>query len=68
MDQSWGPDWIAMRNWPEQLWGTRPEGAFVLAMSSYLRLLADWGQGFGLTGAKGFVARRLPDWGSAQYL
>jgi hypothetical protein len=68
MDQSWGPDWITIRNWPEQLWGPRPEGSFVLPMSHFLRLLENWGEGYGLTGAKGFVARRLPDWGSFSYL
>jgi len=38
-DQSWG-DWNRVQNWPTDLWGTRPQGAFVLTGTDALRKIA----------------------------
>ncbi len=65
--QSWG-DWLKLSRWPTHLWGPRPEGMWIVPMSDYLKLLRDWGEGYGATGSRGFVLRRLPDWGSQIYL
>ncbi len=65
--QSWG-DWLKLSRWPEHLWGPRPEGMWIVRMSDYLKLLRDWGEGYAGTGSRGFVPRRLPDWGSDVYL
>lgn len=63
LDQSWG-NWLAVKAWPEHLWGPRPEGMWVITGKSFLRLCQDWGDAWAMTGVKGFVARRLPDWSS----
>ena len=69
MDQSWGADWITLSNWPEQFWGPRPEGAWVLKWSDFNNLCGGrYGEAYGLTGINGFIARRLPDWGGWQCL
>lgn len=65
--QSWG-SWLSLLKWPTDLWGPRPEGAWVVTGADFLRILGNWGDGWGLTGVDGFVARRLPDWGSEVYL
>lgn len=28
-DNTWGPGWISVKNWPSHLWGAYPEGAWV---------------------------------------
>ena len=61
-DQSWGPNWINVTNWPEQFWGPRPEGCWVTTMSDAVRIFRDWGDAWAMTGIDGFVARRIPDW------
>ena len=68
MQQSWGPNWIQVNNWPEDLWGPRPEGCWPITMSNFLKLVGQWNDTWAIVGAKGFVARRLPDWGSKVYL
>lgn len=68
MQQSWGPTWITINNWPEDLWGPRPEGCWPILMSNFLRLVSQWNDSWAIVGARGFVARRLPDWGSNLYL
>jgi hypothetical protein len=32
-DQTWGPSWIRVTNWPTHLWGQQPEGAWVTKFS-----------------------------------
>lgn len=66
-DQSWG-NWLSLSRWPDHLWGPRPEGAWVVTMSDFLAILRNWGDGWAMTGASGFVPRRLPDFGTAAYL
>lgn len=66
-NQSWG-NWLSLPKWPTDLWGPRPEGMWVVTGKDFLRILGNWGDGWGLTGVDGFVARRLPDWGSEVYL
>lgn len=66
-NQSWG-NWLSLPKWPAALWGPRPEGAWVVTGKDFLRILGNWGDGWGLTGVDGFVPRRLPDFGSGAYL
>lgn len=69
MDQSWPPNWIALTNWPEHLWGPRPEGAWVLWFKHFVQLCGGrYGECQAQTGVNGFVPRRLPDWGTWSYL
>lgn len=67
-DQSWGPNWITVTNWPEHLWGPRPEGAFVLKGQDAMKLITSWGEAIAMSSVVGFPLRQLPDWGSGQYL
>lgn len=67
-DQSWGPDWLNVTNWPEKLWGPRPEGAFVLKGRDAMQLVTMWGEALAFCRVKGFPLRKLPDWASGQYL
>jgi hypothetical protein len=67
-DQSWFPDWIGMSNWPEHLWGPRPEGAFVLSGRDTMQMITEWGEALAMSSVKGFPLRRLPDWGTGLYL
>jgi len=38
-DQSWPPGWIKMENWPDHLWGPRPDGAFVLRGQDAMKMV-----------------------------
>ncbi len=74
-DQSWYPNWIAVTNWPTELWGERPEGAFVLKGQDAMQLVrqspsfsADSGGARVFNSVVGFPLRTLPDWGSKLYL
>ena len=74
-DQSWYPNWIAMKNWPEHLWGPRPEGAFVLKGADAMQLIrqsqsydAEFKGARVFNSVEGFPLRELPDWGSKYYL
>lgn len=74
-DQSWYPNWITVKNWPTQLWGDRPEGAFVLAGRDAMQLVrqsptfsADSKGARVFNSVVGFPLRTLPDWGSRLYL
>jgi hypothetical protein len=66
-DQSWG-DWLKVTNWPEHLWGPKPEGAFVLKISQGMQLVTQWGQAIAFSKVAGFPLLELPDWGSGEYL
>jgi hypothetical protein len=68
MQQSWGPNWITINNWPEDLWGKRPEGCWPITMTNFLKLVNGWNDSWAVVGATGFIARRLPDFGSHLYL
>jgi len=64
-DQSWG-NWNRVTNWPDDLWGPKPDGAFVLLGDD-----AQWKirQGsVAYSDAVGFPARTLPDWGMVDTL
>lgn len=67
MQQSWG-DWIEINNWPDDLWGTRPEGCWPITMENFLRLVRGWNDSWCIVGINGFTGRKLPDWGSHLYL
>lgn len=74
-DQSWYPNWITVEDWPEHLWGPRPEGAFVLTGQDTMKLIrqsakysADSGSARVFRGTLGFEPKTLPDWGSQFYL
>lgn len=68
-DQSWGPDWLKVTNWPTELWGPRPEGAFVLKESDGMQLVStQYGGAIAFSRVKGFPARTMPDWRAAEYL
>lgn len=67
-DQSWGPNWRTVKNWPEHLWGPRPEGAFVLVGKDAMKLITIWGEALAMCKVKGYPLRKLPDWGSGEYL
>lgn len=64
-DQSWG-DWLKMSNWPEHLWGPRPEGAFVLPWSFAKKLIGSGS--VAINRVKGFAPKRLPDMGFSSWL
>jgi len=66
-DQSWG-DWLDLPKWPTELWGSRPEGAWVVTMTDFLKICNQWGDGWAMTGINGFQARSLPNWGTSTYL
>lgn len=66
-DQSWG-EWLTVNNWPDHLWGPKPEGAFVLKGSDAMRLITIWGEALAMSKVKGFPLLTLPDWGSGEYL
>lgn len=68
MQQSWEPNWITINNWPDDLWGKRPEGAWPITMTNFLKLVRNWNDTWCITGINGFVARKLPDWASHIYL
>lgn len=68
MQQSWGPNWIQINNWPDDLWGPRPEGCWPITMTNFLKLVRNWDDSYAIVGLKGFAARRLPDFGSHLYL
>ena len=68
MQQSWGPGWITINNWPDDLWGKRPEGCWPITMTNFLKLVNGWNDSWAVVGARGFIARRLPDWGSSLYV
>jgi len=64
-DQSWG-NWNRVTNWPDDLWGPKPEGAFVLKGGDAMWKI---GQGsVAYSDVEGFVARKLPDWGMVDTL
>ena len=65
--QSWG-DWNRVENWPEHLWGAKPQGAWVVTESSMSRIVRQWGDCYAISNVLGFPARNLPDWGSHEYL
>ena len=64
-DQSWG-NWNRVTNWPEDLWGPKPEGAFVLLGDDCLWKIRQGSVAY--SDAVGFPARTLPDWGMIQAL
>jgi hypothetical protein len=66
-DQSWG-EWLKVTNWPEHLWGPRPEGAFVLLAKHAMQLVQQWGEAIAMSKVAGFPLLNLPDWGSFEYL
>lgn len=68
MQQSYGGDWIAINNWPDDLWGKRPEGCWPITMTNFLKLARNWNDVWAIVGLNGFVARKLPDFGSHLYL
>lgn len=45
-DQTWG-NWNDVDNWPDHLWGPRPEGAFVLAGRDTMHKVAQTAYGYG---------------------
>ncbi|MDD4889702.1 MAG: hypothetical protein PHU85_07200, partial [Phycisphaerae bacterium] len=64
MDQSWGPDWISLSGWMEDLWGPRPEGMVVLLYSQFQQLVGgNYGECQAVVGINGFQLGRLPDYG-----
>jgi len=67
MQQSWG-DWIAIANWPTDLWGPRPGGCWPITMTNFLKLVSGWNDTWAVVGLNGFISRKLPDWGSHIYL
>jgi len=66
-DQSWG-NWNTVTHWPEQFWGPKPEGAFVLLGSDAMPMLTGLGEALAFNKTVGFPMRNLPDWGTASYL
>lgn len=68
MDQSWGPNWISLSNWNEQLWGEAPEGVWPITGSDFLRIYNQWKDVWAINNVLGFPLRKLPDWGSSAYL
>ena len=65
-DQSWHPDWITVKNWPDHLWGPKPEGAFVLRGSDVLRMLnTRYGAAIACSKVAGFPVLDLPPWQDA---
>lgn len=65
-DQSWPPNWLTVKNWPEHLWGPRPEGAFVLRGSDVMRMTkTQYGAAIACSAAKGFPLLELPPWQDA---
>lgn len=59
-DQTWGPGWITMRNWPTHLWGEYPEGAFVLKGQDAMRLVRS--DAYAYSAVKGFGPADIQDW------
>jgi hypothetical protein len=56
-------------NWPTQLWGPMPYGAFVLKGQDVMRIVAGGvGTAIAFNRVAGFAPHVLPDWGSGQYL
>jgi hypothetical protein len=68
MQQSWGSSWITVNNWPDDLWGKRPEGCWPITMTNFLKLSRNWNDSWAIVGLDGFAARKLPDFGSNLYL
>jgi len=68
MQQSWPVNWITINGWPTDLWGPRPEGCWPITMTNFLKIARNWNDTWCIVGLRGFVARRLPDWGSQIYL
>jgi hypothetical protein len=66
-DQSWG-QWNQLTNWPEHLWGVKPQGAWVITLSSFSRIVDQWGDCYAISNVLGFPLLELPDWGSGEYL
>lgn len=63
-DQSWG-DWNTITNWPDHLWGPKPEGAWVITGSDLMRIVREWGDCWAISNVLGFPMRTLPDWGGS---
>lgn len=67
-DQSWG-DWLSLRVWPDHLWGPRPEGAWVIDLADLpVFLNGRFGSAIFMNRVLGFQAKKLPDWGTSEYL
>lgn len=65
-DQSWHPDWIMVRNWPDHLWGPKPEGAFVLPGRDVMRMTnTKYGAAIACSKVAGFPVLDLPPWQDA---
>jgi hypothetical protein len=62
-DQSWG-NWNTVENWPDHLWGRKPQGAFVLTLSDTMRKVAQTGIVY--SDVDGFPAQEV-NWRVAEY-
>ena len=64
-DQTWG-NWNSVSNWPEHLWGEKPEGAWVITLSDTMKMVR---QGtYVCWDVLGFILDNLPNWGATEVL
>jgi len=58
-NQTWG-NWNKVTNWPDHLWGPRPEGAFVLTAEDTMKKVRQ--TAYVYTDSEGFHPRDVTDW------
>ncbi len=66
-DQSWGANWnnFDVALWPTDLWGERPEGAWVLTECDMQQVISQWGDCYAWSNVEGLVRDGIPDWSEA---